>query len=56
MSKNFLTSTLPFEVGNLKNLVHLDLLENRLSGEIPTILKTCLGLVRLYLEGNSFEG
>ena len=56
MSHNFLIGTLPFEVGNLKNLAELDLSKNRLSGKIPTTLETCLSLQYLYLEGNSFEG
>uniref|UniRef100_A0A2N9GS27 non-specific serine/threonine protein kinase n=1 Tax=Fagus sylvatica TaxID=28930 RepID=A0A2N9GS27_FAGSY len=51
-----LNGALPFEVGKLKNLAKLDLSENRLSGEIPTTLGTCLSLEHLSLEGNSFEG
>ncbi|KAM3689767.1 hypothetical protein ACJW31_09G071600 [Castanea mollissima] len=56
LSHNFLIGTLPFEVGNIKNLAELDLSKNRLSGEIPTTLETCLSLEHLYLEGNSFVG
>jgi hypothetical protein len=56
MSHNSLTGTLPFEVSYLKNLGELDLSENRLFGEIPTSLGSCISLERLYLEGNSFEG
>jgi len=55
MSHNFLTGRLSFEVGNLKNLVEPDLSKNRLLGEIPTSLDSCISMERLYLEGNSFK-
>ncbi|XP_017977169.1 PREDICTED: putative receptor-like protein kinase At3g47110 isoform X3 [Theobroma cacao] len=59
LQANNLTGTIPtwiVEVVNLDNLVELDLAENRLSGEIPSSLASCISLERLYLEGNAFEG
>lgn len=44
------------EVGNLKNLMELDISENRLSGEIPSSLCSCTSLENLYMQENSFQG
>jgi hypothetical protein len=44
------------EVGNLKNIVELDVSENNLFGEIPTTIGDCLSLQNLSLQGNSFVG
>ncbi|XP_077239082.1 uncharacterized protein LOC143880177 isoform X2 [Tasmannia lanceolata] len=56
LSQNFLTGSLPLEVGSLKNLGLLDISWNKLSGEIPSTLANCRSLVELYIEGNSFQG
>ncbi|CAL5414381.1 unnamed protein product [Camellia sinensis] len=51
-----LTSSLPSEVGSLKNLGYMDVSYNRLSGPIPSTISNCLSLEWLLLEANSFEG
>ncbi|XP_010269665.1 PREDICTED: probable LRR receptor-like serine/threonine-protein kinase At3g47570 [Nelumbo nucifera] len=56
LSHNALTGSLPSEVGNLKNLVNLDISKNRLSGSIPDTLGNCLLLENLYMQDNLFEG
>ncbi|XP_077239118.1 LRR receptor-like serine/threonine-protein kinase EFR isoform X2 [Tasmannia lanceolata] len=56
LSQNFLTGSLPLEVGSLKNLGLLDISWNKLSGKIPSTLANCRSLVELYIEGNSFQG
>ncbi|PQQ07136.1 putative LRR receptor-like serine/threonine-protein kinase [Prunus yedoensis var. nudiflora] len=56
ISQNYLTGSLPYEVGDLVKLVELDVSGNKLSGEIPRTLGSCIMLTRLYLEGNEFEG
>lgn len=38
VSDNLLSGSVPLEVGNLKNLVQLDISRNRFSGEIPVTL------------------
>ncbi|XP_077237220.1 putative receptor-like protein kinase At3g47110 [Tasmannia lanceolata] len=43
-------------VGSLNNLGELDISWNKLSGEIPSTLANCKSLIRLILEGNSFQG
>ncbi|ONI27182.1 LOW QUALITY PROTEIN: hypothetical protein PRUPE_1G072900 [Prunus persica] len=55
MSNNFLTGSLPSEVGDLVNLAELDVSGNKLSGEIPATLDSCTILERLHLN-NEFEG
>ncbi|KAH9672859.1 hypothetical protein KPL70_017895 [Citrus sinensis] len=42
--------------GNLKSIPHLDLSKNKLSGEIPSSLGSCVGLEYLNLSINSFHG
>ncbi|CAN4098743.1 unnamed protein product [Withania somnifera] len=56
MSYNSLSGPLPVEIGNLTNLVALDISNNKLSGEIPHSLESCSSLEILYLQGNFFEG
>ncbi|KAJ3708307.1 hypothetical protein LUZ61_012012 [Rhynchospora tenuis] len=53
---NFLSGTIPKEVGSLINLVVLTLSRNNLSGEIPEELGSCQLLTILELDGNSFQG
>nr|XP_017252031.1 PREDICTED: probable LRR receptor-like serine/threonine-protein kinase At3g47570 [Daucus carota subsp. sativus] len=47
---------LTFNIGNLKQLVTLDVWNNRLTGEIPTTLGDCVMLEGLYMGGNLFQG
>ncbi|XP_061999046.1 receptor kinase-like protein Xa21 [Rosa rugosa] len=56
LSQNYLSGSLPMEVGNLKGLNSLDLSHNKLSGEIPTSIGKCQSLEVLHLQGNSFQG
>ncbi|KAK3409849.1 LOW QUALITY PROTEIN: hypothetical protein EUGRSUZ_J01925, partial [Eucalyptus grandis] len=56
VAQNSLTGPLPLEVGNMSQIVHLDLSRNKLTGEIPSTLSQCVMLVFLSLEGNLFEG
>jgi len=35
LSNNQLTEEIPLEIGNLNNLIYLDLFNNQLTGEIP---------------------
>ncbi|KEH38493.1 LRR receptor-like kinase family protein [Medicago truncatula] len=44
------------EFGNLKQLSQLDLSLNKLSGEIPKDLASCIALTELWLGGNFFHG
>ncbi|KAL3719941.1 hypothetical protein ACJRO7_004862 [Eucalyptus globulus] len=53
---NSLTGPLPLEVGNMSQIVEVNLSDNRLTGEIPSTLSQCLMLVTLDMSGNSFEG
>ncbi|XP_059625634.1 probable LRR receptor-like serine/threonine-protein kinase At3g47570 [Cornus florida] len=56
LSQNGLSSPLPLEVANLKNLGELNVSHNELSGEIPTSLGSCSSLEHLLMDCNSFEG
>ncbi|KAJ3708302.1 hypothetical protein LUZ61_012007 [Rhynchospora tenuis] len=56
LSYNFLSGTIPKEVGKLINLVELTLSRNNLSGELPEELGTCQLLITLALDGNIFQG
>ncbi|XP_004305138.1 PREDICTED: probable LRR receptor-like serine/threonine-protein kinase At3g47570-like [Fragaria vesca subsp. vesca] len=56
LSNNYLTGSLPDEVGKLVQLAELDVSGNKLSGEIPETLGSCLSLERLHLEDNELEG
>ena len=51
-----LTGEIPPELGDLTDLVHLDLRQNRLSGEIPAELGNLTNLTDLYLSGNQLTG
>ncbi|KAL0402897.1 UNVERIFIED_CONTAM: putative receptor-like protein kinase [Sesamum radiatum] len=53
---NFLSGTLPLDVGNFVNLKELDLSDNELSGSIPGSLGRCLSLEHVYLQRNSLNG
>ncbi|KAK3409842.1 hypothetical protein EUGRSUZ_J01921 [Eucalyptus grandis] len=53
---NSLMGPLPLEVGNMSQIVQVDLSDNRLTGEIPSTLSQCLMLVSLDMAGNFFEG
>ncbi len=53
---NYLTGTLPAELGNLQGLQVLELCSNSLSGEIPRELGNLSQLQYLYLWGNSLSG
>ncbi|XP_073013020.1 uncharacterized protein [Typha latifolia] len=53
---NLLSGPIPSEVGNLKNLVQLDIRENNFSGQIPNPLGECQVMEYLYLGGNLFQG
>ncbi|KAL7253369.1 hypothetical protein ACSBR1_007824 [Camellia fascicularis] len=56
LSQNSLTSSLPMEVGNLKNLGYLNVSNNMLSGEIPATLGSCVMLETLCMDDNLFQG
>ncbi|CAM8889156.1 unnamed protein product [Rhodiola kirilowii] len=56
LHQNYLTGSLPSEVGNLKNLGVLSLSDNKFSGEIPAQLGECSGLEFLDMAGNYLEG
>uniref|UniRef100_A0ACD5TYB2 Uncharacterized protein n=1 Tax=Avena sativa TaxID=4498 RepID=A0ACD5TYB2_AVESA len=55
LQDNMLSGPLPSEVGSLKNLQHLDISNNKISGEIPESLGECLVLGYLNLSTNLFE-
>lgn len=56
LDQNLLTGTLPSNVGTLMHLFDLRLSHNKLSGEIPATLGSCVMLEVLYLDRNLFEG
>ncbi|KAL0452742.1 UNVERIFIED_CONTAM: putative receptor-like protein kinase [Sesamum latifolium] len=56
LARNFLSGTLPLDVGNFVNLKELDLSNNELSGSIPDSLGRCLSLEHIYLQRNSLNG
>ncbi|KAL0755808.1 hypothetical protein Bca101_093476 [Brassica carinata] len=53
---NYLTGSLPKDVGRLDHLVHLAVENNRLFGQIPPSLGNCLTIELLSLQGNYFDG
>ncbi|XP_077231460.1 receptor kinase-like protein Xa21 [Tasmannia lanceolata] len=55
-SYNSFTGSLASEVGNLKQLGHINISYNSLSGEIPNTLGNCLSLEYLYMDHNLFQG
>ncbi|TQD79497.1 hypothetical protein C1H46_034961 [Malus baccata] len=56
LSENYLTGSLPSEVGNLVHLTMLNVSNNKLSSAIPSTLGSCTSLEGLYLDDNKFEG
>lgn len=55
LSRNQFIGVLPMEIGNLKNLEHLDISENLLFGEILATLKSCVKLEFLAMRRNFFQ-
>ena len=53
---NALTSSLPLEVGNMINLVALNLSNNRISGALRNTLTKCVMIQDLRLDDNFFHG
>lgn len=51
-----LSGTVSPEIGNMKNILRLAFSGNRLHGEIPTALCSCLKLEYLYMEDNLLQG
>ncbi|KAH9707159.1 putative LRR receptor-like serine/threonine-protein kinase [Citrus sinensis] len=47
---------MPSNFGILKNLGFIDISEDKLSGEIPSSLGSCILLVQLIMNGNFFQG
>ncbi|CAF1774654.1 unnamed protein product [Brassica oleracea] len=60
LGRNFISGTIPYDIGNLISLQKLRLDENLLTGPLPRELPSSLGnitrLEQLYLSSNSFEG
>ncbi|PRQ18212.1 putative protein kinase RLK-Pelle-LRR-XII-1 family [Rosa chinensis] len=54
--ENRFSGSLPVEVGKLKSLRVIDILDNMLSGEFPNSLGGCENLEALHLQGNFFKG
>ncbi|CAM0943759.1 unnamed protein product [Alopecurus aequalis] len=56
LSYNQLTSSLPFEIGGLINLISLNISHNKFTNQIPSTLGSCLLLQSVRMEGNQLEG
>ncbi|XXG58683.1 hypothetical protein AAC387_Pa04g0933 [Persea americana] len=56
MGMNHLTGTLPLDIGRSKNLILLNISNNRLSGEIPPSLTALIALQMLDLSHNNLTG
>ncbi|KAF5729186.1 putative Leucine-rich repeat protein kinase family protein [Tripterygium wilfordii] len=48
--------SIPREIGNLTNLIWLDLASNNLTGTIPTSIRTLVEIQRLFLGNNKLRG
>jgi len=55
-SSKFLSGTIPSQVGNLPNLLKLDLNFNELSGTLPTTIHSLTNLIELDLDNNKLSG
>ena len=53
---NLLTGTIPPEIGNLSNLIHLDLMGNNLTGTVPESLNNLLNLTQFNVRFNYLRG
>ena len=47
---------IPTQIGNLKNLTLLALMDNRLSGPFPDVLSSLSKIERMYIDSNQFTG
>uniref|UniRef100_A0ACD5Z5N2 Uncharacterized protein n=1 Tax=Avena sativa TaxID=4498 RepID=A0ACD5Z5N2_AVESA len=56
LSYNQLTSSLPFQIGGLVNLISLNISHNKFTDQIPSTLGSCLLLQSVHMEGNQLEG
>lgn len=56
LSSNLLVGSIPSSIGKLNSIMELDVSENRLSGEIPENLVSCIKLESLHMQGNLFQG
>jgi len=56
LNKNNLTGTIPPSIGDLSELVILDLWTNKLNGSIPSEIGNLGNLTRLYLNSNELTG
>lgn len=56
LEQNQLNGTIPAELGDLTNLIQLDLFQNQLTGTIPPALGNLPNLTQLYLYNNDLTG
>ncbi|CAN1143805.1 Probable LRR receptor-like serine/threonine-protein kinase At3g47570 [Linum perenne] len=55
-SRNQFSGRIPPSIGNLTQLIELDISSNRLEGAVPSGLGSCLELIYLDLSGNALNG